>query len=146
MDWINLQNNFKHKLLILLKTDTPRSYSNTRNKLNTVQSQTPNDPINFEILMYHPTEMAKALTPTSCFYLLYGNTHVTQSNVIFHHDWKFPSFWTVVHSSILVLHYSTYTILQNLSIWHAMIHSTRQKLYQKQIKQKFFFYIIRHLQ
>ena len=41
------------------------SHSNTRNKLNTIQTQTRNDPNNFEVHLYHPTEMAKAVTPTS---------------------------------------------------------------------------------
>ena len=51
------------------------SHSNTRNKLNNIQPQSPTDPINFEIHIYHPTEMAIALTPTSWFYSLY--THVS---------------------------------------------------------------------
>ena len=41
------------------------------NNLNTIQPQTPNYPINSEVHMYHPTEMANALTPTSLFYSKY---------------------------------------------------------------------------
>ena len=47
-----------------------RSHSITRNKPNTIQPQAQKDPINFEVHMYHPTEMAKAVTPTSWFYSL----------------------------------------------------------------------------
>ena len=56
-----------------------RSHSNTRNKLNTIQPQTSNDPINSEVHLYHPTEMANALTPTSCIYSLYCHTPLVQS-------------------------------------------------------------------
>ena len=54
-----------------------RSHSRTRNKSNNIQPQTSTDPINFERHMYHPTDMAKALTPTSWFYSLY--THASSS-------------------------------------------------------------------
>ena len=47
------------------KFSRSRSHSNTRNKLNTIQPQTQNDPNTFEVHMYHPTEMANAVTPTS---------------------------------------------------------------------------------
>ena len=42
-----------------------RSHSGTRNKINTIQSHSSSDPIKFEVHMYHPTEMANALTPTN---------------------------------------------------------------------------------
>ena len=48
-----------------------RSHTTTRNKNNTIQAQTSNDHINFKIHMYHPTEIANALTPTSWFYSQY---------------------------------------------------------------------------
>ena len=51
-----------------------RSHSYTRNKLNTVQTQSQNDPIKFEVQMYHPSEVANGLTPTSWFYALYSHT------------------------------------------------------------------------
>ena len=55
-----------------------RSHSNTRNKLNTIQPQHQNDPINFEVHMYHPTELANAVTPTNSFYSLYTHTPSNQ--------------------------------------------------------------------
>ena len=56
-----------------------RSHSNTRTKLNTIQSKTQNDPINFEVYMYSPTEMANGVTPTSWFYSLYTLAPLNQS-------------------------------------------------------------------
>ena len=41
-----------------------RSGSETKNKFNNIQTEQSKSPINFEIHMYHPTEMANALTPT----------------------------------------------------------------------------------
>ena len=38
------------------------------------QSQNQSDPINFEVHMYYPTEMANAVTTTSWFYTLYVHT------------------------------------------------------------------------
>ena len=32
-----------------------------------IQQQDQSDPIKFEVHMYHPTAMANAVTPTSCF-------------------------------------------------------------------------------
>ena len=55
-----------------------RSHSNTRNKLNAIQPQHQNDPINFEVHMYHPTEMANAVTLTSWFYYLDTHTPPNQ--------------------------------------------------------------------
>ena len=51
-----------------------RSHSNSRNKINMIQQQDQADPIKFEVHMYHPTAMANAVTPTSCFYTLYVHT------------------------------------------------------------------------
>ena len=51
-----------------------RSNSETRTKINNIQTEQSNSPINFEIHMYRPTEMANALAPTSWFYSLYLHT------------------------------------------------------------------------
>ena len=51
-----------------------RPYSSTRNKPDTIQPQTQNDPINFEVHMYHPTEMTNAVPPTIWFYSKYTHT------------------------------------------------------------------------
>ena len=51
-----------------------RSHSNPRNKINMIQPQDQSDLIKFEVHMYHPTEMANAVTPTSWFYTLYVHT------------------------------------------------------------------------
>ena len=51
-----------------------RSRSNTRNKINTIQPQPSNDPINFEVHMFHPANMANGLAPPSWFYSLYTHT------------------------------------------------------------------------
>ena len=56
-----------------------RSHSNTRNKVNNIQPQSSSDPINFETHMYHPTEMANAVTPTSWFYSLYTHASPNQN-------------------------------------------------------------------
>ena len=56
-----------------------RSNSHTRNKLKTIQSQTSNNPINFEKHMYQPTQMATAITPTSWFYSLCSHTQESQN-------------------------------------------------------------------
>ena len=66
--------------------------------------------INFEIHMYHPTEMANALTPTSWFYSLY--THVSPNQ----NQRDYPSrleisFLLDSGASISVLNYPTYVII-----------------------------------
>ena len=66
-----------------------RSHSNTRNKVNNNHPQSPTDPINFEIHMYHPTEMANALPPTSWFYSLYTHVSPNQTQRDSHPDLKF---------------------------------------------------------
>ena len=56
-----------------------RSHSHTRNKINNIQPQASTDPINFEIHMYHTTEMANAITPLGWFYSLYTHTSSNQN-------------------------------------------------------------------
>ena len=105
-----------------------RSHSQTRNKINTIQQQNSNDPINFEIHMYHPTEMANALTPTSWFYSLY--TH-TPSNQI-HRDYPSRleiSFLLDSGASISVLNHPTYiTIAKLLNIKQTSPHNSSKTL------------------
>ena len=90
-----------------------RSHSNSRNKINTIQTQDPSDPIKFEAHMYHPTAMANAVTPTSWFYTLYVHTpsSITQRDN--------PSrleiaFLLDTGASISVLNYPTYITLTKL--------------------------------
>ena len=90
-----------------------RSHSNTRNKINTIQPQTSSEPIKFEIHMYHPTEMANALTPTSWFYTLYTHSSPNQ------HQRDYPSrleisFLLDSGASISVLNYPTYITISKL--------------------------------
>ena len=105
-----------------------RSHSQTRNKINTIQQQNSNDPINFEIHMYHPTEMANALTPTSWFYSL--DTH-TPSNQI-HRDYPSRleiSFLLDSGASISVLNHPTYiTIAKLLNIKQTSSHNSSKTL------------------
>ena len=84
-----------------------RSNSETRNKINNIQTEQSNSPINFEIHMYYPTERAKALTPTSWFYSLYLHTPER------HNDKDHPSRLEISllldsGASILVLNYPTH--------------------------------------
>ena len=44
-----------------------------------IQPKNQSDPINFEVQMYHPTEMANAVTPTRWFHTLYVHTPESQS-------------------------------------------------------------------
>ena len=78
-----------------------------------IQSQDQSDPIKFEVLMYHPTAMANAVTPTSWFYTLYVYTpsSITQRDN--------PSRLEIAFlldsgASISVLNYSTYITLTKL--------------------------------
>ena len=58
-----------------------RSHSTTRNKVITVQTQPTNDPLQFEVQMYQPTEMAKSFTPISWFYSFFFTYFIkTQKN------------------------------------------------------------------
>ena len=105
-----------------------RSHSQTRNKINTIQQQNSNDPINFEIHMYHPTEMANALTPTSWFYSLYTHTPSNQN----HRDYPSRleiSFLLDSGASISVLNHPTYiTIAKLLNIKQTSPHNSSETL------------------
>ena len=48
--------------------------THTQSKIITIQPHTPQDPLNFDVHMYHPTEMANAVAPTRWFYSLYIHT------------------------------------------------------------------------
>ena len=105
-----------------------RSHSNTRTKLNTIQPQTQNEPINFEIHMYHPTEMANAVTPTSWFYSLYTHTPSNQNQRDYPSRLEI-SFLLDSGASISVLNYPTYvTIAKLLNIKHNNIHNPSKTL------------------
>ena len=91
-----------------------RSHSNSRNKINTIQTQDQSDPIKFEVHMYHPTAMTNAVTPTSWFYTLYVQTpsSITQRDN--------PSRLEIAFlldsgASISMLNYPTYITLTKLS-------------------------------
>ena len=93
-----------------------RSHSQTRNKINNIQPQGSTDPINFEIHLYHPTEMANALTPTSWFYSLY--THISSDQN--HRDYPSRlkvSFLLDSGASISVLNHPTYITIAKLLIF-----------------------------
>ena len=90
-----------------------RSHSRTRNKIDNIQPQTSTDPFNFEIHMYHPTEMANALTPTRWFYSLY--THATSNqNQRDYHSRLEISFLLDSGASISVLNHLTYITIAKL--------------------------------
>ena len=102
-----------------------RSHSQTRNKINTLQQQNSNDPINFEIHMYHPTEMANALTPTSWFYSLYTHTPSNQD----HRDYPSRleiSFLLDSGASISVLNHPTYITIAKLKQILLLITNIKQ--------------------
>ena len=86
---------------------------NTRKKINTVQPQTQNDPIYFEVHMYHPTEMANAVTPTSWFYSLYIQTPSKQLQRDNPSTLEI-SFFLDSSASISVLNYPTYVTITKL--------------------------------
>ena len=89
-----------------------RSHSNTRTKVNNIQPQSSIDPINFEIHMYHPTEIANALTP-SWFYSL--NTHASPNqNQRDYTPGLETSFLSDSGASFSVLNYPTYVIIAKL--------------------------------
>ena len=93
-----------------------RSHSNTRYKLNTIQPQHQIDPNNFEVHLYHPTEMANAVKPTSWFYSLYIHTSSNQIQRDNPSRIKIP-FLLDSGASVSVLNYPTYvTIAQLLNI------------------------------
>ena len=90
-----------------------RSHSNTRNKVNNIQPQSSSDPIKLEIHMYHPTEMANALTPTSWFYSLYTHAPSNQNQRDYRSRLEI-SFLLDSGASISVLNYPTYIIISKL--------------------------------
>ena len=100
----------------------PRSHSITRNKLNTIQPQTSNDPINFEVDTYvSPYLMTNAFTTTSWFHPVYCLTPTNQN----HYD--FPSrleFWFHLYSSASISLLAL--LLQNSPKYDEMIHSALQ--------------------
>ena len=105
-----------------------RSHSQTRNKIKNIQPQASTDPINFEIHMYHPTEMANALTPTSWFYSLYTHTSSNQN----HRDYPSrleTSFLLDSGASISVSNHPTYiTIAKLLNIKQNPPHNSSKTL------------------
>ena len=105
-----------------------RSHSDTRNKINIIQQQPSSDPIKFEIHMYHPTEMANALTPTSWFYTLYTHSSPSQNQRDYPSRLEI-SFLLDSGASISVLNYPTYiTISKLLSIKQNTSHHSSKTL------------------
>ena len=80
------------------RSSRSRSHSNTKNKPNTIHPQTQNDPINFEVRMYHPTEMTNAVTPTSWFYSLYTHTSSDQIQRNYPSRLEISFFWIAVYN------------------------------------------------
>ena len=105
-----------------------RCHSQTRNKINNIQPQASTDPINFEIHMYHPTEMANALNPTSWFYSLYTHTSSNQN----HRDYSSRleiSFLLDSGASISLLNHPTFiTIAKLLNIKQNPPHNSSKTL------------------
>ena len=105
-----------------------RSHSQTRIKINTIQPQASTDPINFEIHMYHPTEMANALTPTSWFYSLYTHTSSNQNHRVYHSRLEI-SFLLDSGALISVLNHPTYIIIaKHLHIKQNTPHNSSKTL------------------
>ena len=89
------------------------SHSNTRNKPNTIQPQAQNDPINFEVNMYHTTEMANAVIPSSWFYSLY--THTSSNQILRDYASRLEILFLLNSgASISVLNYPTYVTIAKL--------------------------------
>ena len=87
--------------------------SNSRNKINMIQSQDQSEPIKFEVHMYPKTTMANAVTPTSWFYTLY--VHTSSSMVQRGNPSRLDiAFLLDSGASISVLNYPTYTTLAKL--------------------------------
>ena len=83
-----------------------------------LKHRTQNDPINFEVRMYHPTEMANAVTPTKWFYSLYTHTPSNQAQQDYPSRLEI-SFLLDSGASLSVLNYPTYvTIAKLLNIKH----------------------------
>ena len=114
-------NNFKRYTSSFRPPSRPRdsrysrtcSHSNKRYKDNTVQAQSTNYPFKVEVHMYHPTEMANTLTPTSWFCSLYLHTSERYNKS------DYPSrldFFFLLDSgaSISVLNYPNYNTIEKL--------------------------------
>ena len=71
----------------------------------------PNKNTNFELNMYHPTETANVIAPTSWFYQLYVHTPRQKCRYLFITIRNIISFLLDTGASISVLNLSTYTIL-----------------------------------
>ena len=78
--------------------------------------------------MYHPTELANALTPTSWFYSFYLHTYTEQSNDNDHPSRLEISFLLDIGASISVPNYPTFLKLQSSSISHVI---TKQIIFRK---------------
>ena len=80
--------------------------------MNTIQPEKSNSPINFEIHMYHSTEVSNALTPTSWFYSLYLHTPERYNKI--DHPSRLEISFLLDSASILVLNYPTYLTVAKL--------------------------------
>ena len=90
-----------------------RSHSNSRNKINMIQSQYQSEPTKVEVHMYHPTAMANAVTPTSWFFTLY--VHSPSSIIQKDNPSRFEiAFLLDSGASISVLNYPTFISLTKL--------------------------------
>ena len=87
--------------------------------------------------MYHPTEMANAVTPISWFYSLYTHTPLNQTQRDFPSRLEI-SFFLDSDASISVLTTPPKLLLKNSLIINTLKHLTLQQLLQ--IRQKFIFY------
>ena len=76
--------------------------------------------------MYHSTEMANALTPTSWFYSLYTHTPINQSHCGYPSILEI-SFLLDSSASISIIKYPTYNTIAKLDI-KQMIHLFHEKL------------------
>ena len=78
-----------------------------------IHPQNQSDPINFEVHMCHPTDMANPVTPTSWFYTLY--VHTPSSQIQRDNPSRLEiAFLLDSGASVLVLIYPTYITLTNL--------------------------------
>ena len=77
--------------------------------------------------MYHLTEMASTLTPTSWFYSLYCQTLFTKNQRDFRSRLEF-SLLLDSGASISVLNFQLISLLQNASKFHKMTHLIGQTL------------------
>ena len=89
--------------------------------------------------MYHPTEMANAITPTSWFSSLYTHASPNQNQR------GYPSRLEISSlldrgASISVLNHPTYNKIENFLELNKITHLSRQKHSLSEIKQKFLLY------